>query len=38
MDGLDAIQIVNFHIINTHTLFPVAFKKMQLWGTERNVY
>jgi hypothetical protein len=29
MDGLDAIQIVNFHIINTHTLFPVAFKKMQ---------
>ena len=29
MDGLDAIQIVNFYIINTHTLFPVAFKKMQ---------
>ena len=29
MDGLDAIQIVNFHIINTHTLFPVALKKMQ---------
>lgn len=29
MDGLDAIQIVNFNIINTHTLFPVAFKKMQ---------
>lgn len=29
MDGLDAIQIVNLHIINTHTLFPVALKKMQ---------
>lgn len=29
MDGLDAIQIVNLHIINTYTLFPVALKKMQ---------
>ena len=24
-----AIQIVNLHIINTHTLLPVALKKMQ---------
>lgn len=29
MDGLDAIQVVNLHIINTHTLFSIAFKEMQ---------
>lgn len=29
MDGFDAIDVVYLHIVDTHTLFLVALKKMQ---------